>query len=237
MAAVKAILFDLDDTLWPINPIIDRAERIMYAWMEQHIPATACLVSIESMRARRQALMQSDPIYQIDLRRLRHAVLMHACAESGDDPAMADKALEVFSTARNEVAPFRDVLLSLAVLKERYLLGSVTNGVADLDAIGIAHFFQISVAAYQLGVAKPDPSIFHLACERLHITPAEAVYVGDDPVLDVQGAQGIGMRAVWMRRPSLPSKALPPEIRPDAICADLTELQDWLAELESKEID
>lgn len=230
MSVIKAVLFDLDDTLWPIVPVIQRAENLMYEWLTCNAPAVAQMVSIESMRARRQALMASDPVYQLDLRRLRHAVLTEAFIRAGQDLALVEQAMAVFSRARNEVTPFPDVLPALASLHGRLALGSVSNGVADLHAIGIAHFFEASIAAHRFGCAKPHATIFHAACEALNVAPHEAVYVGDDPVLDVEGAQKAGLRGVWINRQELePARTLPEHVRPDAICTTLHELEQWLA--------
>lgn len=228
MSAIKAVLFDLDDTLWPIVPVIDRAERILYAWLEQHAPAVAREVTIESMRERRQELMATDPVYQLDLRRLRHAVLTEAFHLHGEDPALAEHAVNIFSRARNEVEPFSDVLPTLSKLQQRFVLGTVSNGVADLHAIGIAGYFHASVAAYQFGHAKPAPEIFLAACSELNVAPDETVYVGDDPVLDVQGAQNAGLTAVWLNR-GLNARPLPPGVQPNLVCSDLHELDAWLA--------
>lgn len=228
---VRAVLFDLDDTLWPIVPVIKRAENLLYDWLTMHAPAVAQRVTIESMRERRQELMATDPVYQLDLRILRRAVLTEAFLSVGDDVAMVDKAMEVFSRARNEVTPFEDVLPTLNNLRGRFALGSVSNGAADLHAIGIAHYFQASVAAYRFGCAKPDAAIFHAACSELGVAPHEAVYVGDDPLLDVEGAQKAGLQAVWIsRQEAEPARILPPQVQPDAICSTLFELDQWLKE-------
>lgn len=229
MSVIKAVLFDLDDTLWPIVPAIERAENLLYDWLSRHVPAVAREVTIDSMRARRQALMATDPVYQLDLRLLRRAVLVEAFVACGEDLAKVEQAMDVFSKARNEVQPFDDVLPALTNLQRRVLLGSISNGVADLHAIGIAHFFQASVAAYHFGCAKPASAIFHAACDKLQVAPHEAVYVGDDPLLDVQGAQNAGLQAVWLNRAEL-GRALPGHVRPDAICTSLHELDQWLGE-------
>lgn len=229
MPIIKAVLFDLDDTLWPIVPVIQRAENVLFDWLTEHAPQVAQRVSIDSLRQRRQALMASDPVYQLDLRALRHAVLTEAFAGAGQDPAMVDQAMEVFSRARNQVTPFADVLPALANLQRRVRLGSVSNGVADLRAIGIAHFFEVSVAAHRFGCAKPDAAIFHSACEALGVAPHEAAYAGDDPLLDVEGAQKAGLHGIWIDRPELGlTRVLPDHVRPDAICTTLHELERWL---------
>lgn len=229
MSAIKAVLFDLDDTLWPIVPVIRRAENLLFEWLEQNVPDVASRISIDGMRARRQALMDTDPVYQIDLRALRHAVLVEAFVDAGEDVRLVDQAMEVFSRARNEVVLFPDVVPALGRMRRKVALASVSNGVSDLEAIGIAHLFDASIAAYSFGRAKPDAAIFHAACDALKISPAEAIYVGDDPLLDVVGAQKAGLRAVWLNRSELgPSRTLPEHVRPDAICNGLVELERWL---------
>jgi FMN hydrolase / 5-amino-6-(5-phospho-D-ribitylamino)uracil phosphatase len=228
MPPIKAVLFDLDDTLWPVVPAIERAERLMFAWLQQHAPAVASLFTIEQLRERRKELMATDPVYQLDLRKLRHAGLVEALRHAGEDQSLADRAMAVFSRARNEVTLFADVVPALTALKDRVALGTVTNGVADLHAVGIAHLFRTSVAAYEIGCAKPEPAIFLAACEALGVAPEETVYVGDDPLLDVEGAQKAGLQGVLLRRTELPSRRLPAHLAPDASVATLTELQHWL---------
>ena len=231
MPPVKAVLFDLDDTLWPIVPVIQRAENLLFDWLRQNAPEVATRFSIESLRKRRMELMASDPLYQLDLRALRRAGLMEAFTMAGQDLALVDQAMEVFSRARNDVEPFEDVLPTLASLSNRVLLGSVSNGVADLHEIGLAHHFRVSVAAHHCGCAKPDAAIFHAACEALGVAPEEAVYAGDDPLLDVEGAQKAGLRGVWINRPGLwPDRQLPHHVRPDASFRNLYELEQWLEE-------
>lgn len=134
--------------------------------------------------------------------------------------------MAVFSEARNAVTPFDDVLPGLTRLGERYALGSISNGFADLQSIGLAHHFRISLAAHQFGSAKPDPEIFLAACDALSVAPHEALYVGDDPMLDIQAAQNAGLHAVWMNRFA---RTLPGHIIPAASCTTLHEVDHWLA--------
>ena len=224
---VKAVLFDLDDTLWPIVPVIQQAEAQMHAWLQQHVPAVADQWSIDRLRARRSALMLENPHFQIDLWSLRHAGLTEAFIACDADTALIDAAMAVFSEARNAVTPFEDVVPALARLGSQVRLGSISNGFADLHKIGLAAHFRTSLAAHSFGRAKPDPAIFHAACAALAIAPEHAVYVGDDLQLDVEAAQNAGLRAVWMNRFA---RTLPATVRPDAVCSNLFELERWLAD-------
>ena len=229
MPAIKAVLFDLDDTLWPIVPVILRAERLLFDWIREHAPAVAAGYSIEEMRARRVALMKSEPRYAINLAALRHAVLTEVFVACGESAASVDTAMAIFNAARNQVEPYPDVHPVLDALRRKVALGSVSNGVADLGAIGMDHYFDVSIAAHQFGSAKPDPAIFRAACDALSVSPGEAVYVGDDPLLDVEGAQKAGLRGVWLRREDLPKRTMPDHVQPDAVCNSLHDLDDWLA--------
>lgn len=224
---IKAVLFDLDDTLWPILPVLQQAEITLHDWLAIHAPEVAQRFSIEMLRQRREVLMQANPRYQIDLWALRHATLTQAFqhVNLALDLSKVDQAMTVFADARNAVTPFDDVAPVLAQLNQRVMLGSISNGFADLQAIGLAHHFQVSIAAHTFGRAKPDPLIFHTACEALGVAPSEAVYVGDDLTLDVDGAQRAGLRGVWINRFE---RNLPQHARPDAVCTTLHELDHWL---------
>jgi HAD superfamily hydrolase (TIGR01509 family) len=223
----KAILFDLDDTLWPITPVIRQAEDKLFDWLRRHAPRVAERFTIDSLREARLALLARQPELHLDLASLRRAGLHAAFAETGEDVAKVELAMVAFSAARNEVTPYDDVRPGLARLQDRLLVGSISNGNADLRAIGLSHYFKVSVAAHELGVAKPDAAIFLEACRLLGVAPAEAVYVGDDVLLDVQGAQRAGLRAVWMNRTGA-SRHPAHEVVPDATVHDLGELLDWL---------
>ena len=227
-APIKAVLFDLDDTLWPIAPTIVRAEALQYEWLTLNAPATTARHSRDSMRARRMELAQTDPRYRYDLWSLRHTALVEALRSAGEDPELARAAMEIFSRERNVVSVFDDVVPGLTRLGGRFALGTISNGFADLAAIGLAGHFRVSIAAHRLGFAKPDARIFHRACEALQVMPQETLYVGDDPLLDVEGAQKAGLRAAWMNRFE---RTLPEAIVPDFHCTNLTELVARLASI------
>jgi putative hydrolase of the HAD superfamily len=228
---IKAVLFDLDDTLWSIVPVIKRAETVLFDWLTMHAPRVVQQHTVDSLRTRRLELAATDPRYRYDMRALRHAGLREAFIAAGEDERKVLEAMAVFSEARNRVEPFADVLPTLMRLSGLVKIGSITNGAADLEVIGLAHHFHVMISAHELGCAKPDAAIFHAACDALGIEPVEVVYVGDDPVLDIDGAQKAGLRAVWMNRAEIdPARECPAHIRPDAVCRTLHELDAWLAE-------
>jgi HAD superfamily hydrolase (TIGR01509 family) len=227
---IRAVLFDLDDTLWPIVPVIVAAEEALYEWVQQHAPAVAAAHSIESLRARREVLLEADAGHRLNLTTLRTVVLNEAFEACGEDPAKVAAGMALFVRVRNQVQPFDDVLPALQRLSEKVLLGTISNGAADLTMIGMAQHFRVSVAAREFGSSKPDPAIFKHACAALGVLPAEAVYVGDDLACDIVGAQQAGMRAVWINRFE---RTLPADIAPDAVCVNLEQLETWLTSVQS----
>jgi putative hydrolase of the HAD superfamily len=222
-----ALLFDLDDTLWPIGPVIAAAELGWHAWLAEHAPKVAAAFSIAELRARRMALLERRPELVADLYHLRRVALEQVFEEAGEDPAPIDGAMTRFHLLRNAVTPYADVLPVLPLLQGMLRLGVITNGNADLEVIGLHHHFEYALASAKFGRAKPDPAIFLSACEAMGVAPQDAVYIGDDLLLDVRGAQGAGLRAVWMNRAGGDAH-LAAGVTPDAICATFDELLAWV---------
>jgi putative hydrolase of the HAD superfamily len=69
-----------------------------------------------------------------------------------------------------------------------------------LHALGVARYFGVRVISGIEGVEKPDPRIFRLALTRAGVRPEDSVYVGDNPVFDVEPAVALGMHAVLIDR-------------------------------------
>ena len=225
----QALLFDLDDTMWPIGPVIAAAETGWHAWLAERAPAVTAKYSVEALRALRMALLEKQPELMADLYQLRRAALESVFAETGADAAHIEGAMQHFNVLRNDVTLYDDVAPVLAELRGMLRLGVITNGNADLEVIGLHHHFEVALSSARFGRAKPDPSIFLAACEAMGVAPQDAVYVGDDLRLDVLGAQAAGMRAVWMNRGGGEAHVAA-GIAPDVICADFHQLLAWVKE-------
>ena len=226
--SIRALLFDLDDTLWPITPVIVQAEQVLFTWIAAHAPRVAASYSIDMMRQQRIQLMQARPELAIDLQALRYQALLDTFLRCDEDPALVTAAMQVFNQARNQVQLFDDVAHCLPHLAKLVKLGSLTNGAADLEAIGLAHHFEISLSAHKIGKAKPDPHVFLLACEALKLQPEQVAYIGDDLRLDVEGAQKAGLTGLWLNRQNQQAPAELGHIQPDATFTNLHDLVGWL---------
>jgi len=199
-SAIKAIAFDLDDTLWPIAPTIDRAEKAMTDWVAEQYPHVAGQFDINTLRLLRASLVAANPALKNDVLNLRRGTIRAAFLDAGEDEAAAERAFEVFRAARNHVEFYPDALPALQRLKQRFSLAVISNGFADLAAIGIHGHFAAVVSAHEVGVAKPDPRIYAACVERIGLAPEQIIYVGDDPHNDVVGPQAAGLRAAWINR-------------------------------------
>jgi FMN hydrolase / 5-amino-6-(5-phospho-D-ribitylamino)uracil phosphatase len=198
---VKGISIDLDETLWPILPTIIRAEALTQQWIVTHAPAVALRYDTKGLRALRDQLQLEDPIRKVDLLKARRDTLLHAFEACGEPKSKALEALEVFVEARQIVDLFDDANPFLELIHKRYPVVALSNGFADIHAVGIGHFFKASVSAHIVGIAKPDVRIFTMAADALGCTNEQVLHIGDDAELDVQGALAAGMQAYHVRRP------------------------------------
>ena len=214
MLQIRAISLDLDDTLWPIEPVILRAEQRLDAWLKQHCPLAAAQFPIPAMRALRERISAEHPHLSHDFSAQRLLSLRAALAPHGYGDPHVDDAFAEYFAARNEVECYPDAIPALERLAARFPLVSISNGNADLERIGLARFFTHSISARGAGVAKPGIEIFHAACALLGLAPDQVLHVGDDPLLDIAGARAAGMRSAWLNR----TRA----VWPDAPPADIT---------------
>jgi putative hydrolase of the HAD superfamily len=214
--------FDLDDTLWPVGPVIAAAENALLAWLRARYPRTVSGHDIESLRALRAGVAERFPERGHDLTFLRHRALKDLFETAGHEESLADEALEVFFAARNRVEFYEDVRPSLLRLRSRYRLFALSNGNADLQRCGIADLFAGHVTASAAGAAKPDARIFAALLAMAGVEADQVLHIGDDPLADVVGATRAGMQAVWPNRDARP---WPPQFeRPARTISTLAEI-------------
>lgn len=223
---IKAITFDLDDTLWDVWPVVERAERLLHEWLGSRYPRIPERFTPLELRDLSAEIAAARPEIAHDRTRLRKDALQLAAARAGYREFDVEAAFEVFYVARNAVELFEEVRPALERLARRYTLASLSNGNADVRLIGLDDVFSFSLNAIEAGAAKPEPPMFELACRRLEARPEQIVHVGDDPEHDVRGAANAGFRTVWLNRSG---RDWPGGRRADAEIGDLAELEAVLA--------
>ena len=200
LGAVRAICFDLDNTLWDIEPVLMRAERILADWLERRYPRIPERFSASDIAEMRASLLREQPQQAHDLSYLRRETIARLAVAAGYERDMAHEAFALWHAARNQLEPYADVIPALERLGRRFRLATLSNGNADLSVIGLAHHFEVTLNAGALGCAKPDVRAYERLAESLTLQPAEILFVGDEPHADVVGPRAAGMQTVWVNR-------------------------------------
>ena len=241
----RTALFDMDDTLidWSRTPIHAWQEhernclRRVWRWLAKHGPVPphpqleeAYLNELYASWRRGKRKMVAPHLADI---------LAHTLHKVGIKDERCDRA-KLLAAYGNQPPPglraFPDVIPTLKTLQRRGVrFGLITNASQPMSlrdetlrAHGLLDFFpECRIAAADVGYLKPHRAIFEHALALLDIRAEETIYVGDNLVADIHGAQEMGIFAVWRTRPgvALPSKNTPMfPITPDLIIHSLTEL-------------
>lgn len=102
-------------------------------------------------------------------------------------------------------APFDNAFQTLEKLKNKYILAIISNGDSlqqreKIKKIGIEKYFEQIIISSEIGIAKPEKKIFQHTCQKLKLQPQECIMVGDKFEVDIKGAINAGMKAVWINR-------------------------------------
>jgi len=226
--SIGLITFDLDDTLWSVQPVIVAADNTLRAWLGSNATRLGSLTS-ERLQQLRAEVVEQQPELDRRVSELRYQVLLRALLQSGyaerEAQDIAEQAFQVFLAARQNVELFTDVLPTLALLHSRYMLGALSNGNADIRRVGLGEYFTFALNADMLGVAKPEPQVFLAALARAQVLPAQSIHIGDHPHDDIFGAQQVGMRTIWFNPEG---HAWTGAHEPDAQISQISQLPDLL---------
>lgn len=240
-AQVKALVFDLDDTL-----VVEKASaaaafaatcelaaqrcgvdpQALHASVREtcrdlwhnHCPARAYVVEIgiSSWEAlwspfageneHLAALRAWAPDYRRDS---WHRALQ---ARGVNDIDLACELAEIYPAHRRQHhIVYDDVRPALERLKRTHRLALLTNGASDLQrekiaGAGIGPYFEETLVAGDIGIAKPHSRIFETLLTHLGVEPGEAAMLGDSQSKDIQGAQAVGMKTIWVNRENTPRR-------------------------------
>ncbi len=201
MDEIRAITLDLDDTLWPIDPVIEAAEQRLYEWLSEHCPRVVRAHDVETMRQIRLLLARENEDIAHDLTEVRRRSLEHLIViEAAYPRSLVEDAMMEFLEHRNRVEFFPDVMPFLSRVSGSFPLLSISNGNADLRRVGLSELFLTHISARDVGAAKPDAKLFLAACDHLELAPDQVLHIGDHPVQDILGAARVGMRTIWVNR-------------------------------------
>lgn len=228
---VKLLTFDLDNTLWSVDPIISRAENAMMEWIYKNEPELRFKVTTVQFEQYKNRISNDHPDIRHDLTQLRLKTLRQVLdghQVHGDVNEIVKKAYEVFQQQRNIVQYYPYVLETLEELANRYTLYALSNGNADIQRVGIGHLFEQHLSAAAVGYAKPHPAMFEQALALAKVEPHQCIHIGDHPEQDIQAARDVGMKTIWVNWHHQP---WPLKDKPDAIVTNFEDLPDAISAL------
>lgn len=149
--------------------------------------------------------------------------IRHACEITGiqadDDAVTAAYRIRGCAFAASSFTPVNGAVETLAELRRRGLsLGLISDCSADTPALWqktpLAEHIDVAIFSCKVGMKKPDPRIYLLACERLGVEPTDCLYVGDGSSDELAGAQRVGMDAILIRDGTGTEPMMAPRIQP-----------------------
>ena len=214
LAGIRTVIFDLDGTLLDRRSSFEQFVRDQWRRFD-------VLQAVDQSAYVRTAIELDDNGYAP-----RRALFPGTLARLGLNPEPGDALLRDYRAGfPGTCVLFPGARQTLArVRSEGFKLGLITNGSvrmqgAKLECLALAPAFDAVLISDAEGVSKPEPEIFRRALERLGSPPGHAVYVGDHPEFDIDGARRAGMKAVWRR-----NDALAPPLDADAAIDELADL-------------
>ena len=210
---IKAVLFDLDDTLFDHRGCAREALTAVHGCHDRlrSMPFDA----LERAHARFLEELHADvmlgrmPLEKARVERFRRLLAsLEVPSPEGLAARIATTYRDAYRTERRAVAGASPLL---GAVKIHARIAIVSNNLLEeqqdkLRTCGLDEFVDALIVSEEAGSSKPDPAIFRLALDRLHALPGDAVMIGDSWAADVVGARAAGIRVVWFN----PGRALAP---------------------------
>ena len=221
---ITAISFDVDQTLIDTDRVIMRSMESVRDELIWRVPGeqsrSLTVEEMWSIRDREDKEYTGDVRDYDEIRRNSFLKMLEYVGYSGPD--ISQRLNESYLKYRyKDIQPYEDVVPVLDALGPRYTLGLLSNGNNYPEYFGLAGRFDFAVFAQDVRIEKPDPRIFRIAARRADCGLDQLLHVGDSLETDVQGAQAVGVRAVWLNRDGIPNES---GIEPDDEIESLTEL-------------
>jgi putative hydrolase of the HAD superfamily len=217
----RAVVFDLDDTLYPESAYVRSGFRAV-------AQAAARLYGVPAAEAYREL----EQLFREGVRGDTFDRWLYVRGITAD----VNELVAAYRSHTPTIEPFEEVPGLLADLRERgFRLGLLSDGEPEiqygkLDALGLRDAFDATLVSGELGrdAWKPSPRGLATLLERLGVGASEAVYVSDNPAKDFKAARDAGMRSIWVRREGGVYSHLEPqspEYAPDEVARSLDEIE------------
>jgi putative hydrolase of the HAD superfamily len=205
VTALKAVFFDIDDTLYSTSEFAARARRASMEAMVRlgvKLPVEVLLKELE------EVISEFSSNYEHHFDKLLLRLPRQAWEGVNRAILIAGGVAAYHDTKVRELAPFPDAVSLLRALSRTAVkAGIVTSGLEIKQAeklvrLRILEFIapEAIFISDQIGISKPNRKLYQRACDSLGVSPKEAMYVGDHPTHDIDPANGIGMATVLVEK-------------------------------------
>ena len=226
---LRAVLFDIDDTLFSTTEFARRARgNAVRAMVEAGLDLPVDVVQKELD----EVLAEFTSNYEHHYERLLQRLPSEATRRVNPALIVAAGVAAYHDTKFRELAPYPDVIPLLTWLAEAGVrVGIVTHGLTVKQAeklvrLGLVRYLDPKAIfiSDQIGISKPNPKLYLAAVRELGLKPNEVMYVGDSLEHDIAPPKSIEMVTVWARRGSKHPTANP-SIVPDHVVDNFQELE------------
>ncbi|MEL6687487.1 MAG: HAD family hydrolase [Pseudomonadota bacterium] len=225
--AVRALLFDIDQTLIDFSKTLENALTSTATYMRETYNIETDPLELQRTRDK---VYQGRKDSQSSMLVIRRASFERVLQRHGITATHADDVLNAFCAIRfGKPHLMPDVISMLEQIPHHISIAAVTNGNSHPDQIGLGEFFDVVVKSEDFPFTKPDPRIFEAALRLLSIEePSSTYHVGDSIKNDVAGAKAAGINSIWYNPKGEDS---PLEIKPDYEIRGLLEIPALISEL------
>lgn len=202
---LKALFFDIDDTVYSTTEFAQNARRNAVAAM---IHAGLKVEAEDCLRELDEVISEFGSNYEHHFDKLMQRLPPGACGAGARIIVVAAGMVAYHQTKFRNFTAYEDAIEVLRVLKEAGLpLGIVTAGVAIKQAEKVVRLGLHKLVCPDnifitdcLGISKSNAKLYLRACAAMGVEPAEAIYIGDNPKVDVDVPSSVGMRTILSRR-------------------------------------
>ncbi|MDH5439916.1 MAG: HAD family hydrolase [Candidatus Bathyarchaeota archaeon] len=211
---LRAVAFDLGGTLVHHSTDFDKLLRAAHQSMRDYLAREGVEVELDDLAKVSNEVYSAyssfaeKSLIELDARILYSAILYKLdIADYSNEGLISGTINSFYGPIVDDYHIFNDVKEVLGRLADGGLrLGLVTNNQSTdfhlrlLARFDLRKFFDAIVVSSELGVRKPHKRAFLHCLRELGVRSMNAVFVGDDPLHDVQGAKNVGMRCIWVKR-------------------------------------
>lgn len=198
---IKAITFDLDDTLYDNYAIIRNAEASLKSLLQQQYPRVAQLTT-EQWSSIRASILDETPMMYHDVSLMRLTTLTRAFSVVGynkeDGKRSAQHCYDTFYNARSDFSVASSTVECLQALAKRVPIAAITNGNVDCQQIGLGKVFSYVLRPSLKHASKPHSDLFDHMAQLLDLPSQSILHVGDNLINDVLGALSAHYQAAWL---------------------------------------